>query len=101
MLPEDEADEYTDSSGTEEKFRFKVRYIAAAADGADQAADALYVKGTKAILDDPTLGGAVRFVRKLGRKWEMERAEVQQMAVVTTFEAEFSTDRRDPSVRGL
>lgn len=100
VLPESEEASYEDTEDVDLKFRFHVRHLAAAADGADQAADARYVRGAQLLLADFTLGGLVRRVKLVGRKWEMERSEVQIMAVVATYEAEFSTTLRDPSAAG-
>ena len=101
VLPEAEEPEYLVTDDVELKFHFHVRHLASAVADADQVADERYVRGAKLLLADRTLGGLVRNLRLVGRKWEYERSEVQIIAVVATYEVEFSTSTRDPSVAGL
>lgn len=98
VIPEDEESEYTNTDGMDHKFRFKVRHIGASVDEVDKAIDARFVAGYKAIMADTTLGGLVRVIRYLGKKWEMEKGELDQVALVVTYDTEFSTARSDPSV---
>lgn len=101
VLPETETAEYDDGTGTDNKFRFIIRHTAAAFDQVDKSVDARYVRGAKLLMDDPKLGGLVRLVRYIGRKWEFEKGELDTVALVVTYEVEFSTNRRDPSVAGF
>ena len=101
VLPVTEDAEYAISGQIELRFRFMVRHTFAAVDLVDVAADARYVRGQKLILADPTFGGLCTTTRYIGRKWEMEKAQYDEIAVVVTYEAEFSTSQTDPSVRGI
>lgn len=100
VLPEEESSDYEDSDGEQNRFRFIVRHMAAAADGADAVADARYVEAVKLLFEDEVLRSKVRSIRKIGRKWEMDRGELQVVVLVVTYEVEFSTNRSDPSVAG-
>lgn len=100
VLPANEEADYADTSSIDLRHRFTVRHVAQAANGVDVTVDARYVRGQQLILADPTLGGLVRFVRYIGRKWEFEKAGVQTVALAVTYEAEFSTSRSDPSQPG-
>ena len=100
VLPNDEDPEYDNTMDVERRFRFDVRHTVAAIDGAEKVADARYVRAYALLQVDPTLGGLVKRVVEVKTKWEMEQAEQQLMALVVTYEAEFSTSRSDPSVAG-
>lgn len=100
VIPDDEAEEYQDTDGVERFFRFKIRHMAASVDGADKVADALYAKGYKLLFADRTLGGAVRIIKEVATKWEMEKAEYETIARVVTYEVEYSTTVKDPRVPG-
>ena len=101
VLPEDETANYGVTTGEVELVhRFMVRHIAQAANLVDKAVDLRYAAAQKLILADPTLGGLVRTTRYVGRKWEMEKGEYDNVALVVTYEVEFSTSRRDPTVAG-
>jgi hypothetical protein len=100
VIPEDNEAQYQNTGDIERRDRFHVRYTAAEIEGADLAADRLYVTGTKRLMADRTLGGAVKIVREIGAKWEREQAEVQIIALVVTYEVEYSTSTTDPSVPG-
>ncbi len=100
-LPSQEEADYDQSTAdVERKYSFDVRYIVAAVDQANKAADTLYVTGTRALRSDPVLTSLVKRVIERGRKWEMEQGELQHLALVVTYEAEFSTQRNDPSLPG-
>ncbi len=99
VLPGDEEAEYS-TADVERKFTFNVRYLVAAVDGANKIADALYVTGTIALTTDPGLAALTKRVIERGRKREMEQGELQLMALVVTYETEFSTTRTDPSLPG-
>ena len=64
-------------------------------------ADARYVRGAKLLMADRTLGGLVKIIREIDCKWEREQAEVQIIALVVTYEVEFTTSTTDPSVPGF
>ncbi|HSU19909.1 MAG TPA: hypothetical protein VLI45_09230 [Acidobacteriaceae bacterium] len=104
VIPQEEDPEYQDTDGVERKFRFHVRHLAAvtknAATPADKVADARYVRGAKLLLADITLGSLVRRIREVSHKWEMEQSELDVIARVVTYEVEYSTILRDPSVQG-
>jgi hypothetical protein len=100
VIPEDEDPENLTTDDVEQTFKFHIRHMAAAVDGADKVADARYVRGAKLLLADVTLGGAVRRVWLTGRKWEMEKAERPIVVIVATYECEYSTALRDPSTPG-
>jgi len=101
VLPEDEAAEYQDNSGVELMHKFIVRHTMAAVDAVDKAVDLRYVRGYKLLQADPTLGGMVRYCRYIGRKWEMEKGELDTVVLAVTYEVEFSTTRQDPTVSGF
>lgn len=101
VLPEDEQPELGGTDDTDLRHKFIVRCMGAAVDHVDEMIDALYVAGYKRILEDPTLGGLVRWIRYVGRKWEYQQGEVETVALAVMFEAEFSTNRSDPSVAGF
>jgi hypothetical protein len=98
VLPADEEFEYQDSASVEELFHFDVRHVVSTIDAADKAADAQYILAARALLADITLGGTVRTLRLKKKKPEMEQGEKQYMALVVTYETEFSSTRSDPSV---
>lgn len=101
VLPDDSEADYSDaySGSVDWKFRWKMRCTAAAVNEVDAAADPLYVAGSQAILNDPTLGGVCLRTRFSGIKWEREgQGEYDQCALVVTFESEFATSQSDPSV---
>jgi len=98
VLPADDEFDYQDGSSPEELFAFDVRYLVSEVDGADAAADAQFVIGSKLLLALPPLGGLVRIVRVKKKKWEREIGEKEVMALVVTYETEFSSTRSDPSV---
>lgn len=100
VIPEDEDPQYLTTDDVEQTFRFHIRHMATSADGAEKLADARYVRGAKLLLQDVTLGGLVKRIKLIGRKWEMEKAEKQIVAAVATYECEYSTAMRDPSVPG-
>jgi hypothetical protein len=102
VLPDDAEPDYTDAyAGTVDwKFRFRVRCMAATVSEVDRAVDALFVAGSQVLLSDPSLGGLVRITRYVSQKWEREgEGELDQCALVVTFECEFGTSRSDPSVQ--
>ena len=101
VLPDQEDAEYPDTTGVELGFQFHVRHIVAADDEADALADQRYVRAAQVLLKDVTLGGLVRRVKLVRRKWEMEDAVLQLMACVATYEVTFSTTTSDPSVAGF
>ena len=108
LLPEATEADYQDTDDVERKFRFHVRHLAAAVDdagapvdGADRAADARYVRAQQLLMADRTLGGRVRIVRELGQKWEMEASTLEIVALVVTYEVEYSTKINDPSLPGF
>ena len=101
VLPDQSSLEYQSTDDVDRTFRFFVRHTVAASDGTDKLADARYVRGGKLLLADPTLGGLVRYTREVATKWEFEQKEFELVAFVVTYEVEFSTSRRDPSVAGL
>ena len=98
VLPEEGEAEYLDTNSIDRKFVFKVRHITQAVDECDAAIDAVYVAAQKLLFADPKLGGLVRFVRENSQKWEFEKGELDTVALVVTYQAEFSTTRGDPSV---
>lgn len=100
VIPDDEDPEYLSTDSVEQRSRFHIRHLAAAVDGADQVADARYVRGARLLLNDVTLGGTVRRIKLVGRKWEREKAELQIVACVATYEVEYSTTIKDPSLPG-
>ena len=98
VVPLDETANYDDNSSVELVHSFQVRHTVASPRAVDVAADVRYVRGMKLILADPTLGGLVRFTRYVRRKWEMEgKGEQDMIALVVTYEVEFSTARNDPT----
>ncbi len=99
VLPDEGQVSYAEVGSMDRKFRFTVRHMAAAANEVDAAVDVLYVAGVQALLADPKLGGLVRYLREMGQKWELEKGAQDQVALVVTYEVEFSTSRSDPSVR--
>lgn len=101
VLPEMEDPESQDNTGTERTLRFMLRHMITAASGADKLADLEYVKAQKLLRTDAPLNEMVKTVREVGKKWEMERGELQVMALVVSYEVEFSTRRDDPSVPGF
>lgn len=98
VLPDEGDAEYLDSDSVDRRFRFKVRYTDVAVDECDQAVDATYVAGSKAILGAPTFSGLVMATHELSQKWEMEKGSLDTVALVVTYESQFSTTRSDPSV---
>ncbi len=107
LLPEQAEAEYLTTDQTERKFRFHVRHMAAAVDdagqpldGADRAADARYVRGAGLLMADRYWGGRIADIREAGQKWEMEPGTLQIMALVVTYEIEFSTKNNDPGTAG-
>lgn len=101
VIPESEDAEYVLAGQADIRSRFMVRHMLATVDGVDQAVEARFVRGAQLILADPTLGGLCTTTRYIGRKWEREKAEYDEIALVVTYEAQFSTSLRDPSLRGL
>jgi hypothetical protein len=107
VIPEDEQDEYQDTDSVERHFRFHVRHLTAAKDdagapldGADRAADQAYLAAYKLLFADRTLGGLVRIIREVGQKWEMEGATLNTIAKVVTYEVQYSTQIKDPTLPG-
>lgn len=100
VLPEDETSTELVTDDSEYSARFMVRHLVTTAEGADRLADARFVRGAQLLLQEPTLGGLVRRVKLIGRKWEMERAELEQMAIVATYEVTYSTRRDNPAIPG-
>ena len=100
VLPDDETAEADTTDDTELRFRFFVRHTFAATDAVDKAVDVRYVRAYKLLLADQALGGLVRFTWYRGRKWEFEKGELDTVALVVTYEVEFSTKRSDPSQPG-
>ncbi len=101
VIPDTEDVDAAQSTDDEELvWRFFIRHMVTTAAGTDRIADQRYVRGRRLIEQDPTLGGMVRRVTYVGRKWEMERTELQQMALVVTYEVKFSTRRNDPTIAG-
>jgi hypothetical protein len=98
VLPEEGDAEYLDTDSIDRKFTFRVRHITASVDECDAAIDPVYVAAQKLLFADPTLGGLVRFTRENSQKWEFEKGELDTVALVVTYQAEFSTTRSDPSV---
>jgi hypothetical protein len=98
VMPDEGQALYSDTNSIDRIFHFKVRYTAQAVDECDAAVDAVYVSGSKALLADPKMGGLVIFLRELEQKWEMEKGELDTVALVVTYETQFSTTRSDPSV---
>jgi hypothetical protein len=99
VLPDEDDAEYNDTDSADRRFRFKVRYIGVAVDEVDAAIDPIYVAGNNALLADPKFGGLAIFTRELSSKWEFENGALDTVAKVVLYETEFSTSRRDPSVR--
>ena len=100
IIPEDEDPEYLNTDDVEQKGRFTIRHLVAQRDGALLGADARYVRGAQLLLADKTLGGLVQSCKLLGRKWEKEKATLEVMACVATYEIQYSTSLGDPSVAG-
>lgn len=98
VLPDEGDALYLDSDSINRKFRFKVRHIAAAVDQVDAAVDLVYVAAQKKLFADPKFGGLTYYCHELTQKWELEKGEVDQVALVVIYEVEFSTTRSDPSV---
>lgn len=101
VLPADELAKNVTSGSIDLVHTFHVRHTAAAVNEVDKVVDARYVRAQQLILADPLLGGLVRFTRYKGRKWEFEKGEVDTVALVVTYEVEFSTSRSDPSLPGI
>lgn len=101
VLPADEQAKNVTSSSIDLVHTFHVRHTAAAINEVDKVVDARYVRAQQLILADPYLGGLVRMTRYKGRKWEFEKGEVDTVALVVTYEVEFSTSRSDPSLPGI
>ena len=100
VLPDSGVASYEDTDDVERPFRFLVRHLAAATDGADKLADARYVRGARLLTADPTLRSLVRYLREIDTKWEVEGRESEIAALVATYEVQFSTSRHDPSIAG-
>jgi len=101
VIPDTEDVDAAQTTDDEELvYRCMVRHVVTTAAGTDRIADLRYVRGRRLIETDPTLGGMVRRITYLGRKWEMERKELGQMALVATYELKFSTRRNDPTIPG-
>ncbi len=101
VLPDMSSLEYQSTDDVDRTFRIFVRHTVAGTDGTDKIADARYVRGAKLIMADPTLGGLVEYTREVATKWEFEQKEFELVAFVVTYEVQFSTSRRDPSIAGL
>jgi hypothetical protein len=102
VLPDEGEEDQTNSysGATGERFRFCVRCTVSANNQADKAADPLYAIARPAILSDPTLGGLVTFTRYKSQKWEKDGPSASDdLALVLTFECEFTTARTDPTRR--
>lgn len=100
VIPDEEATEPEDNLDELNRFRFHLRHIVTAPAAASATADALFLANDRLIAADRTLGGRVRWVRRTGRKWEMEQQELQQIALVATYECEFTTRQADPGLPG-
>lgn len=98
VLPDEGEALYMDSDSINRKLRFKVRHMAIAVDEVDAAVDSQYVEAQKKLFADPTLGGLTYYCHELTQKWELEKGEYDAVALVVTYEVEFSTTRSDPSV---
>lgn len=98
VLPDEGDAIYLDSDSINRKFRFKLRHMAIAVDEVDAAVDSQYVAAQKKLFADPTLGGLTYYCHELAQKWELEKGEFDTVALVVTYEVEFSTTRSDPSV---
>jgi hypothetical protein len=98
VIPDEGEVEYIDTHSVERKFRFKLRLITQSVDECDAAIDPVYIAANAAITADPRLGGLAIFTREGPSKWEMEKGEYDFVALVVTYEVEFSTTRSDPSV---
>jgi hypothetical protein len=101
VIPDDaEKDKANSYSGVDAwRLRFCVRCMVSAQNTADAAADPLYSAAVKAILADPTMGGLATFAEELTHKWERDgTAATDNLALVVTFETQFSTRRGDPTV---
>ena len=101
VLPDAGDADIQDDSDIERHFKFMIRHTAAAVDGADLIADARYVTAQKKLLADLTLGGLVKTTHEISTKWEMQEGKLDTIAMVATYEVEFSTTRTDPSVAGF
>jgi hypothetical protein len=100
VIPEDELPDYDTTGDTELRHKFFVRHTMQAADAVDKAVDPRFVRAYQLLLADPTQGGLVKFTWYRGRKWEFEKGELDTVALVVTYEVEFSTKRSDPSQPG-
>lgn len=98
VLPDQSDALYEDSNSINRRMRFKVRHMAIAVDEVDAAVDAQYVAAQVKLFADPTLGGLTYYCHEISQKWELEKGEFDTVALVVTYEVEFSTDRSDPSV---
>jgi hypothetical protein len=98
VLPKESDPEYNDTNSIDRRFLIDVRYTGIAIDEVDAAIDPIYVAGNAALLADPTFGGLAIFTRERASKWELEKGEVDTVALVVIYEIEFSTSRNDPSV---
>ncbi len=98
VIPEDDVPSYEDTNSIEWHFKFAVRHTGQSANLVDKAIDARYVAGFKAIMADRTLGGLVLITRVVGKKWEFEKGELETVALVVTYEVEYSTSQSDPTV---
>jgi hypothetical protein len=98
VLPKESDPEYNDSDSIDRRLLIDVRYTGIAVDEVDAAIDPIYVAGNAALLADPTLGGLAIITRERASKWELEKGEVDAVALVVIYEIEFSTTRSDPSV---
>ena len=98
VFPDECDTDYVDSHSIERRLRFKLRLVTQAVDVCDAAIDPVYVAANAAIMSDPRLGGLAIFTREGPQKWEFEKGELDTVALVVTYEVEFSTTRSDPSV---
>lgn len=98
VLPDEGDAIYLDSDSINRKLRFKLRHMAVAVDEVDAAVDLVYVAAQKKLFADPKFGGLTYYCHELAQKWELEKGEYDAVALVVTYEVEFSTTRSDPSV---
>lgn len=98
VLPKESDPEYNDSDSIDRRLLIEVRFTGVAVDEVDAAIDPIYVAGNAALIADPTLGGLAIKTRERTSKWELEKGELDTVALVVVYDIEFSTTRSDPSV---
>lgn len=98
VIPKASEPEYNDVGSIDRRLSLEVRYTGVSIDEVDAAIDPIYTAGNAALLADPRWGGLATFTRELGSRWELEKGEVDTVALVVIYEIDFSTTRSDPSV---